>query len=182
MIFNLPNGLTFLRMILTPVIVLLLLEGAFLWALLVFLLAGATDGLDGFLARSLREPTEFGRVLDPLADKILLDSSFFTLAFLGRVPMWLAGLAIGRDLVLMLGSCALYSTSGRMGYPPSAIGKLSTGLQVLTVLAAMLMAEGDVRLLPLFWGTAAITILSGLDYTYRGTVELITHLRNTSPA
>ena len=70
MIFNLPNGLTFLRLILTPMIVLLLLRGAFSWALLLFLLAGITDGLDGFLARSLREPTEFGRVLDPVADKL----------------------------------------------------------------------------------------------------------------
>lgn len=182
MILNLPNGLTFLRLILTPVIVLLLLEGAFSWALLVFLLAGVTDGLDGFLARSMHEPTEFGRILDPLADKILLGSAFFTLAFLGRLPLWLAGIAVGRDLVLMIGSCILYTTSGRLGYPPSSIGKLSTGLQLLTVLAAMIMAEGDVRLHPLFWGTAAVTLLSGMDYTYRGAVELISHLRNTSPA
>jgi cardiolipin synthase len=181
-IFNLPNGLTFLRLILTPVIVMLLLDGAFFWAFLVFLLAGVTDGLDGFLARSLREPTEFGKILDPLADKILLGSSFITLAFLWRLPIWLAGIVVGRDLVLMIGSCILYMVTGRFGYPPSLIGKLSTVLQVLTVLAVMVMAEGDVRLHPLFWGTAAVSVVSGLGYVYRGTAELFARLRNASAA
>lgn len=182
MILNLPNGLTFLRLLLTPVIVMLLFDGASFWALLVFLLAGVTDGLDGFLARSLRAPTEFGRILDPLADKILLGSSFITLAFLGPLPIWLAGIAVGRDLVLMIGSCVLYTASGRLGYPPSFIGKLSTVLQVVTVVAAMITPDGDVRLDPLFWGTAAVSIASGLDYVYRGTAELIARLRNASPA
>ena len=182
MILNLPNGLTFLRLILTPVIIMLLLDGAFFWALVVFLLAGVTDGLDGFVARSLREPTEFGRILDPLADKIFLGSSFITLAFLGRLPIWLAGVAVGRDLVLMIGSCILYTASGRLGYPPSFVGKLSTVLQVLTVVAAMILPEGDGRLNPLFWGMAAVAVASGLDYVYRGTAELIARLRNASLA
>lgn len=72
MILNLPNGLTFLRLILTPLIVMFLLDGAFFWALMVFLVAGVTDGLDGFLARSLRGSTVFGRILDPLVDKIFM--------------------------------------------------------------------------------------------------------------
>lgn len=182
MILNLPNGLTFLRLILTPVIVLFLLDGAFFWALMVFLVAGVTDGLDGFLARSLRESTEFGRILDPLVDKIFMGSSFITLAFLGHLPIWLAGIAVGRDLVLMIGSCILYIVTGRFGYPPSVIGKLSTFLQVLTVLAVMVMTEGDERLDPIFWGMATLSVASGLDYVYRGSVEIITRLRNTSPA
>lgn len=182
MIFNLPNGLTFLRLILAPLIVVLLVDGAFSWALLLFLLAAITDGLDGFLARSRRERTEFGRVLDPVADKILLGSAFFTLAFLGRLPLWLVVIAVGRDLVLMVGSCILYFTNGRLGYPPSAIGKLTTGLQILTVLAAMTIVAGDAVLSPVIWATGAVTILSGLDYVYRGAVELISRSRNTSPA
>lgn len=182
MILNLPNGLTFLRLILTPVVVMFLLDGAFFWALMVFLVAGVTDGLDGFLARSMRESTEFGRILDPLVDKIFLGSSFITLAFLGRLPIWLAGIAVGRDLMLMIGSCILYATSGRLGYPPSLIGKLSTFLQVFTVVAVMIMAEGDVRLDPLFWGAAASSVASGFDYVYRGTAELVARLRNASPA
>ena len=182
MILNLPNGLTFLRLILTPLIVMFLLDGAFFWALVVFLVAGVTDGLDGFLARSLRGSTLFGRILDPLVDKIFMGSSFITLAFLGHLPIWLAGIAVGRDLVLMIGSCILYTVSGRLGYPPSVIGKLSTFLQVLTVLAVMVMTKGDGRLDPLFWGMAILSVASGLDYVYRGSVELIARLRNTSPA
>lgn len=182
MIFNLPNGLTFLRLLLAPVIVILLINGADAWALVVFLLAGITDGLDGYFARSLRERTELGRVLDPVADKVLLGSAFFTLAFLGRLPLWLVVIAVGRDLVVVVGSCILYGVTGRLGYPPSVIGKLTTVLQLLTVLAAMILGEGDALLHPLFWGTAAVTVLSGLDYTYRGAVELIFGSRNASPA
>lgn len=181
-IFNLPNGLTFLRLLLTPLIVLLLLDGAFSWALVVFLLAGITDGLDGYFARSLREPTEFGRVLDPLADKMLLGSSFLTLALVGHLPMWLAVVGVGRDLVLIVGSCILYVASGRLGYPPSPVGKLSSVLQVLTVLAAMIVAKDDPGLRLLILGTAAVTVLSGLEYTYRGAVEIISRMRNASPA
>jgi len=181
-ILNLPNGLTFLRLILTPVIVVLLIEGAYFWALLVFLLGGVTDGLDGFLARSLREPTEFGRILDPVADKIFLGASFITLAFLGRMPLWLVGIAVARDLVLVIGSCILYRTSGHLGYPPSVVGKLSTLLQVITVVAVMIMPAGDARLSPLFWGTAAVSVVSGVSYVYHGMAELIARLRNISPA
>lgn len=182
MILNLPNGLTFLRLALTPLIVILLIEGAFFWAVLVFLLGGVTDGLDGFLARSLREPTEFGRILDPLADKVFLGASFITLAFLGRLPIWLAGIAVARDLVLVIGSCILYRVSGHLGYPPSLVGKLSTLLQVVTVVAAMIMPSGDIRLYPLFWGTAAVSVASGAGYVYYGTAELVAHLRKASPA
>ncbi|MFQ5846790.1 MAG: CDP-diacylglycerol--glycerol-3-phosphate 3-phosphatidyltransferase [Candidatus Methylomirabilales bacterium] len=182
MIFNLPNGLTFLRMMLAPLIVLLLLEGAVVWALLVFLMAGVTDGLDGFLARSWRERTEFGRILDPLADKILLGSSFFTLAIVERLPLWLPGVCVGRDLILIVGSCILYTVSGRLGYPPSSVGKLATVLQIVTIVAAMAVPEEGARLGPLIWGTAVVTLLSGLAYIYRGTAELISRLRNASPA
>ena len=182
MIFNLPNGLTLLRVILTPVIVLLLFQGEFSWALLVFLIAGLTDALDGFLARSLRERTEFGRILDPVADKILLGSSFFSLALVGRLPLWLMVVGVGRDVLLVVGSCVLYAVSGRLGYPPSTLGKVSTVLQVLTVLAAMTTVGGSGRLDPLIWGTAAVTVLSGLDYLYRFAAELVARLRNASPA
>lgn len=182
MILNLPNGLTFLRLILTPMIVILLISGAYSWAVCGFVLAGITDGLDGYFARSLRERTEFGRVLDPVADKILLGSVFFTLAFVGLLPLWLVLLAVGRDLVLVLGSCILYTANGRLGYPPSAMGKLTTVLQVLTVLAVMITGNDSAPFFPLVWGTAAVTLLSGIDYTYRGAVELIFGSRNTSPA
>ena len=180
-VFNLPNGLTLLRLFLTPVIVVLLLQGEFFWALLVFTLAGITDGLDGFFARSLKERTFLGAILDPLADKLLLSSSFLTLAFLGRLPVWLVGIVVGRDLLLILGAVLLFMRSGRPGYPPSTIGKLTTALQVLTVLGAMALEEGSAYLPPLFWATGAVTILSGLDYLYRGATTLLSRPRGASP-
>jgi cardiolipin synthase (CMP-forming) len=182
MIINLPNGLTILRALLTPVVVALLLYDAFTWALIVFVLAGITDGLDGFLARSLRERTEFGRILDPVADKVLLGSAFITLAAVGRLPAWLVAIGVGRDILLVVGSCVLYAVSGRLGYPPSAMGKGTTVLQVLTVLAAMTTPEGGLYRNTLIWATAAVTVISGLDYLYRGVVELIARSRNASPA
>jgi cardiolipin synthase len=171
-----------LRLILTPVIVLLLLREDFSWAFVVFLIAGITDGLDGFLARSLREGTDFGRMLDPVADKILLGASLFTLGVVERLPFWLPVIAIGRDLLLMVGSCILYVTSGRLGYPPSVIGKLTTGLQILAVLVALTVSEGGGVLDALVWAAAILTVLSGLDYLYRGILEVISRLRNASPA
>lgn len=181
MVFNVPNGLTFLRVFLTPVIVVLLLQEAFSWALLVFIVAGITDGLDGFFARSLKERTSLGAILDPLADKFLLSSSFLTLAFLGRLPVWLVGIVVGRDLVLIFGSALLLMWSGRPGYPPSIIGKLTTLLQVLTVLGAMALPERSSYLPPIIWATGAFTILSGLDYLYRGAAALFSRPRDTSP-
>jgi cardiolipin synthase len=180
-VFNLPNGLTLLRLFLTPVIVVLLLQGEFFWALVVFTLAGITDGLDGFFARSLKERTPLGAALDPLADKLLLSSSVLTLAFLERLPFWLVAIVVGRDLVLILGAGLLLVTTGRPGYSPSIIGKLTTALQVLTVLGVMAVEEGNPYLPPLFWGTGAVTILSGLDYLYRGTLALFSRPRNPSP-
>ena len=82
----------------------------------------------------------------------------------------------------MVGSCILYTTIGRLGYPPSFLGKLTTVLQIFTVLAAMIMAEGDALLYPLIWVTAVVTVLSGLDYIYRGVVDLLSRSRNASPA
>lgn len=181
MIFNLPNGLTLLRFLLSPVIVVLLLHGDFSWALAVFILAGITDGLDGFFARFMKERTALGAILDPLADKLLLSSSFLTLAFLGRLPLWLMGVVVGRDLVLILGSGLLFLWSGRPGYPPSAIGKLTTLLQVLTVLGGMALEEGSGYLPPLFWATGAVTVVSGLDYLYRGALTLFSRPRGASP-
>ena len=121
-------------------------------------------------------------MLDPVADKILLGASLFTLGVVERLPFWFPVIAIGRDLLLMVGSCILYAASGRLGYPPSAIGKLTTGLQILTVLAAMTVSEGGAPLDALVWAAVILTVLSGLDYIYRGIVDLISRLRNTSPA
>lgn len=168
---NLPNQLTILRILMTPVIILLLLYKAPGYALAVFCLAGLTDALDGFIARSLKQKTSLGMILDPLADKVLLTSCFITLAFLREIPRWFAVVAVSRDLILIGGALILLIHFGKVGIPPSILGKLTTGLQLLTVLLAMLdnfVPPLHQALFPLVVTTAFVTVLSGLNYVYRG--------------
>lgn len=172
---NLPNGLTLLRVLLAPTVVIELLYGHTGAALLTFLLAAITDGLDGFVARSRRQGTELGRVLDPLADKALLGSAFVTLAVRGDLPLWLAIIGVSRDVILMVGSLVLYILADRLGNPPSVLGKATTALQLGTVLLAM---GADLRpalrhaLEPAVWATAAATVVSGLHYLVVGVRQL----------
>ena len=104
---NVPNLLTLLRIILSPVIVILLIQGAFFKALIVFIVAGITDALDGFLARVLHQQTVLGAYLDPIADKALLASSFITLSVLHIIPGWLTVIVISRDFIILLGISVL---------------------------------------------------------------------------
>src|SRR4030066_302724 len=101
---NIPNSVTLLRILMVPVIVILLIQESFLKALIVFVAAGLTDILDGFLARVLHQQTVLGSYLDPIADKALLVSSFVTLSVLHIIPGGLAVLVIGRDLFFRRGS------------------------------------------------------------------------------
>ncbi|MBI5166713.1 MAG: CDP-alcohol phosphatidyltransferase family protein [candidate division NC10 bacterium] len=169
---NLPNQLTLLRILMTPLFVILLLYERRDLALAVFCLAGLTDVLDGFLARIWREKTRLGMILDPLADKLLLTSSFITLAFfLRELPRWLSIIVVSRDLFLIGGSLLLFIFVGKLGLAPSSLGKLTTTLQLLTILNSMLdnfIKPLQGTLFPLVIATAAITIASGLDYIYRG--------------
>ncbi|MGH7407126.1 MAG: CDP-alcohol phosphatidyltransferase family protein [Candidatus Methylomirabilales bacterium] len=172
---NLPNSLTLIRVLLAPAIVIQLLYDYTGAAFLTFLLAGLTDALDGFLARTRRQRTELGRILDPLADKALLGSAFVTLGVLGDLPLWLVIIGVSRDAILVVGSLILYIQVGRLGNPPSALGKVTTLLQLLTVLLAMgvdLRPSLQPALPPAVWATAAVTVLSGLHYIVRGTRQL----------
>lgn len=169
---NLPNRLTILRILMAPVITILLLYNFRGVALGMFVLAGLTDALDGFLARTRGEKTPLGRVLDPLADKLLLTSCFVTLTFVTRtLPRWLTVIVVSRDLILVGGALLLYIFTGKLGLSPSSVGKLTTGLQLATVLYT-LVTLGDagwpLLSLTLVTATAASTVASGLDYIFRG--------------
>lgn len=177
-LLTLANRLTILRILMVPVIILLLLYKRLGYALAVFCLAGLTDALDGFIARSFRQKTELGMILDPLADKLLLTSSLLTLAFLREIPRWFAVVVVSRDLILVGGALVLVLFVGKVGIPPSTFGKLTTSLQLLTAFSAML--DNFVRslhhaVLPLVVTAAVFTILSGLDYVYRGAKLLDGH-------
>jgi len=168
---TLANRLTILRILMTPVIVLLLLYRQTGAALGIFLLAGITDGLDGFVARRRGQKTPLGMVLDPLADKLLLTSTVVTLSFLRELPRWFAVILVSRDLILVGGSMIIYMFLGKLDAPPSKLGKMTTGLQLATVLLAMLdnfFPALKPAVHPLAVLTLALTVASGLDYVYRG--------------
>lgn len=134
---NFPNLLTAIRLALTPLIALALLDGKYGRALVLFFVAGVSDAFDGFLARKLGETTRFGAYLDPVADKILLASIYLSLGFAGAMPWWMVGIVFGRDLlILSMVAWGLLFTSVRR-FPPSIWGKISTFLQILAALLAM---------------------------------------------
>jgi cardiolipin synthase (CMP-forming) len=170
-VLTLANRLTILRILMTPVIVVLLLYRQLGAAFALFMLAGLTDGLDGFVARRRGQRTALGMVLDPLADKLLLMSSVVVLTKLKELPTWFTIIVVSRDLILIGGAVILYMFVGKISLPPSWLGKATTGLQIATVLLAMLdnfFPALRAALLPVTVAALACTVGSGLDYVYRG--------------
>ncbi|MDA8125725.1 MAG: CDP-alcohol phosphatidyltransferase family protein [Deltaproteobacteria bacterium] len=170
---NIPNLLTLLRILLVPVVVILLIQGFFFKALIVFVAAGLSDALDGFLARVLHQQTTLGAYLDPIADKALLASSFVTLSVLHVIPGWLTVLVISRDFIILLGISVLSTMSVSVQIKPAFVSKITTTLQLLTVLMALTArclpgVFNPLWLMPIYWLTALFTVISGLNYIRRG--------------
>ena len=170
---NLPNFLTLIRIFLVPVLVILLIQGLFFNALMVFAVAGITDALDGFLARTLKQKTTLGSYMDPLADKALIISSFVTLSILGMIPAWLAVIVVSRDFVILLGVTVLFFMSVSFEIRPAFVSKVTTALQLLTILFVLLLEclpkDFYCRLVEaVYWVTALFTVISGLNYVAKG--------------
>ncbi|NJL16472.1 MAG: CDP-diacylglycerol--glycerol-3-phosphate 3-phosphatidyltransferase [Nitrospira sp.] len=127
---NIPNSLTILRILLVPVYVGFMTYGEYGYALAILLAAGLTDAIDGHLARKLNQRTRLGTLLDPLADKVLLTSSFISLAVLHLIPTWLVILVVSRDLILLLGTAVAHVTSTPINVKPTFLGKGTTLLQL----------------------------------------------------
>ncbi|MFP5239931.1 MAG: CDP-alcohol phosphatidyltransferase family protein, partial [Acidobacteriota bacterium] len=169
-------ALTMARILLTPFFVVLFLDGNYIGALSMFFLAGLSDALDGLLARLLDQRSALGAILDPLADKILLVTSFICLAHAGWIPLWLAVLVVSRD-VIILGGIALLTFWGRdmrQSIQPSLISKLTTATQMALVLMGFLVGmevwggAGVTLLGALIWIAAALTVVSGGHYVAKG--------------
>ena len=169
---SLPNILTLLRILLIPLFVILIINKSFGWALAIFAIAGITDGIDGLIARITRQRTELGAYLDPIADKLLLSAGFVTLAIIELVPSWLAVIVITRDVIILLGILVMILTNYHPKIQPSLISKVTTTLQILTILLVLMVEYGSIfRLLStvVIYGTTFFTILSGAHYIYIGT-------------
>lgn len=169
-IFTVPNQLTFLRLGFLPFFIIAIRYSRYDWALALLIVAGLSDGLDGLLARKLNQKTQLGSFLDPIADKLLLSSSYFMLALKGKIAWWLAILVLGRDVLILVACAVILLVVGYMTFPPSIFGKLNTTFQVLLVLVVILSALVQNPALQvsrelLIYLVAAFTIISGFHYS-----------------
>ncbi|MBH0203892.1 MAG: CDP-alcohol phosphatidyltransferase family protein [Nitrospira sp.] len=168
---NIPNSLTILRILLVPVYVGFMTYGEYGYALAILLAAGLTDAIDGYLARKLNQRTRLGTLLDPLADKVLLTSSFISLAMLHLIPSWLVILVVSRDLILLLGTAVAHVTSTPIRVTPTILGKGTTMFQLAYVVLIVLLAwrgHDPSVLTPLLVVMVGFTLASGFHYLYRG--------------
>lgn len=172
-VLTVANQLTIVRMVLAPGLLVLVLTGRPVWALVVFVVASATDLLDGLIARLGHQRTTLGAMLDPVADKLLMASTYVALTWSSglvcRVPVWLTAVLLFRDVTIVLTVFVINLTLGRRVFYPTLLGKLSTVCQVLTAGLALLMnALGDCpSWMPYLFGlTLALTVASALHYVY----------------
>lgn len=171
--WNAPNLLTISRIAFTPGVVWAIVTGRLLFALLLLALASATDFFDGYLARRSAMTTEFGQLLDPVADKILLSAVFIALAWIRAVPLWFVLIVFGRDLLLLIASAAMMLATNYRKLQPTVYGKGSTLLQIVTavaILGANAFGNSQFRYFAslLIWPSALLTASSGLHYFARG--------------
>lgn len=179
-IITLPNVLTVFRMALIPVFVSLLFYQKFLLALAVFVIAGITDGLDGLLARRFHQQSPLGRILDPIADKLMLVTSFVVLSMRGvypipipnhlPIPFWVTITVISRDVFILVGAAAINMVTGFRAFQPSLPGKISTLIQIVAVAVVMLAAQvpfGTGYYLPTVYASVfSLTLFSGVHYIF----------------
>jgi cardiolipin synthase len=173
-ILTFANQLTLLRMLLIPAFVILVVYGYMGWALSVFVTAGLTDALDGLIARRAGQKTSLGAWLDPMADKLLLVTTFVVLAMpdLGlanRLPVWLTVLIISRDVVIVLTVAIVNLALGPRTFKPSIFGKAATATYILTAIVAMFFNYRGYPSLVVdafVYASLAITLISSLHYIW----------------
>lgn len=165
-----PNLLTVLRIVATPVLIMLLKYEMFDWALSLFVLAGISDGLDGYIAKRFGSQTRLGAILDPVADKVLLVSCFIVLTVIGHLPFWLLVVVAFRDIVIVGGYLLLVNLEGGVNMNPSRISKLNTFFQICLVAAVLIELAAGVAWLYIVDALIALvtltSVLSGAHYVW----------------
>ena len=170
-LFTAPNQLTLLRMIFLPFIVENLVDQNYVTALVLFVLAGLSDGLDGFLARHLHQQTLLGQYLDPIADKLLLSTMFLSLSIMHKIPWRYTVMVFSRDISILAASSVLYAIAGLRDFRPSIFGKANTFSQVSAIFFVLLFEVYRVRWIwigrtAFLWATFAFTVISGVHYVF----------------
>lgn len=170
-VLNLPNTITIARIVIIPLFITAVIYKRYDYALYLFVIAALTDALDGLIARLTNQKTVFGTFLDPLADKFLLVTSFILFSINGWLPKWLTITVISRDIIVIIGWVLIYLTTHISNVQPTLTGKAAIAMQLI-VLCYVLLTVNIVSLpkMPdvLILVTAALTIISGLHYIYRG--------------
>jgi len=167
---DIPNLITLLRIGLVPPVIIALLNEAFSLALLLYLVAGISDGLDGYIAKRYGYVSRLGSILDPLADKLLLVGTFLALAWLELLPAWLVLTVVLRDILIVAGAAAYHVFIGRYDMAPTLISKLNTLMQIalgLAVVLAQSLVPLPAWLLDgLVFVVLGTTVASGADYVW----------------
>lgn len=178
MTFTVPNLISLLRLGLVPLFIHAMVNGDWRRALLIFLIASVSDGLDGLIARFWHQQSLLGSYLDPLADKLLLTSAFVVLSIPGlnrgaEIPLWVTILVIARDVLIVAMALVLHLAAGIRKFPPTLLGKVHTTVQLAGVILVLLSGTlPDLRFIELAADTtillvAALTVASGIDYIFR---------------
>ena len=184
-ILTAPNQLTLLRMIFLPFIVINLVKHDFKWALILFVLAGLSDGLDGLLARKLHQQTVLGQYLDPIADKLLMSTMFLVLSIERLIPWKYTVVVFSRDISILLISGVLFMIAGLRDFRPSIFGKANTFAQVAAVFFVLLFLVEPILLVQIaakvfLKATFIFTIVSAVHYAFL--VQHRLHVPSPPPA
>src|SRR5712664_1570710 len=169
-IWTVPNQITLLRLGFLPIFLILISYEHYRWALAVLVLAGLSDGIDGLRARKLNQRSSLGASLDPIADKLLLSSSFVILAFKKEIAWWLTIIVLSRDVLILIVAVVIILIWGYRPFPPSLLGKMTTFFQIVLVFAVVLGAAYPNPLLEsikqiLIYLVAALATVSAFHYS-----------------
>lgn len=179
---NIANKITIIRILLVPFFIAFILYMKVNLALMVFLVAVISDAVDGLIARAWKQKTKLGAMLDPIADKILIVSAFICLIFVKdpphsiKFPTYVPIVVISRDAIILLGTVLIHMLKGDIEIRPSSLGKITTFLQMLTIISFLMQFEYA----KIIWEVMVVfTVLSGLDYIIRGT-RILSERNNNS--
>jgi len=158
-----------MRLIFVPFVIINVVDGNYGWAMVLFVAAGLSDGLDGLLARTLKQQTTLGEYLDPIADKLLLSSLFLVLSFMHKIPWKFTIVVFTRDICILMVSAVLYIAVGLRNFRPSIFGKLNTAAQVIAVFLTLLFeVKSDPALFiakrSFLWAVFTLTCVSAVHY------------------
>ncbi len=176
-IVTIPNLLTFLRLALIPIFAILLYYQHFGWALLVFFVAGLSDSLDGYIARHFNQESNLGRILDPIADKLLMMVSYIGLTLPTiisgikhlPIPFWVTASVIGRDILIISVAATIAIMTGFRGFTPSFLGKVSTVIQVNAIgliLIVINIPSLNIALPTIYFLVVLFSVVSGIHYIF----------------